>query len=102
MAVYAASKGALLLTRSAAVELAEFRIRVNAVAPGLTETSLVRTWIGCQTDPAAFERRLTETIPLGRLGIPEDVAAAVAYLAADESAHVTGVSIPVDGGYTAL
>jgi NAD(P)-dependent dehydrogenase (short-subunit alcohol dehydrogenase family) len=102
MSVYAASKGALLaLTRSAAVELAEFGIRVNAVAPGLTDTELMRQWIARQPDPEGFERGLAAAIPQRRFGTPEDVAAAVAYLAADESAHVTGASIPVDGGYTA-
>ncbi|HXO07683.1 MAG TPA: glucose 1-dehydrogenase [Solirubrobacteraceae bacterium] len=102
MSIYAASKGALLaLTRSAAVELAEFNIRVNAVAPGLTETPLLREWIASQPDPEAFEQRIRHTIPQRRLASASDVAAAIAYLSADESAHVTGISIPVDGGYTA-
>ena len=102
MSIYAASKGALLaLTRSAAVELAEFDIRVNAVAPGLTETPLLREWIASQPDPEAFEQRIRHTIPQRRLASASDVAAAIAYLSADESAHVTGISIPVDGGYTA-
>jgi NAD(P)-dependent dehydrogenase (short-subunit alcohol dehydrogenase family) len=102
MAIYSASKGALLaLTRAAAVELAPAGIRVNAVAPGLTATPLMEEWVGQQPNPEEFRRQLAETIPQRRLGTPEDVAAAVAYLAADESGHVTGASIPVDGGYTA-
>jgi NAD(P)-dependent dehydrogenase (short-subunit alcohol dehydrogenase family) len=102
MVVYGASKGALLaLTRGAAVELAPHNIRVNAVAPGLTATPLFDAWIGEHDDPAAFAARVAGTIPQGRFGTPEEVAAAVAYLAADESAHVTGASIPIDGGYTA-
>jgi NAD(P)-dependent dehydrogenase (short-subunit alcohol dehydrogenase family) len=102
MVVYSASKGALLgLTRGAAIELAPHNIRVNAVAPGLTATPLFDAWIGEQEDPAAFAAEVAKTIPQGRVGTPEEVAAAVAYLAADESAHVTGASIPVDGGYTA-
>lgn len=102
MAIYGAAKGALLsLTRGAAVELAPHGIRVNAVAPGLTETPLLREWIADQASPEAFRREVEATIPQGRFGTPEDVAAAVAYLAADESAHVTGVTLPVDGGYTA-
>lgn len=101
-AIYAASKGALLaLTRGAAVELAPLGIRVNAVAPGLTDTALLRDWIQGHTDPEAFRRVLQGTIPQGRFGTPDDIAAAVAYLAADESAHITGASLPVDGGYTA-
>jgi NAD(P)-dependent dehydrogenase (short-subunit alcohol dehydrogenase family) len=102
MGAYAAAKGALLsLTRVAAIEWASFGVRVNAVAPGLTDTPLVRAWIREQPDPARFEAGLVESVPLGRLARPEDVAQAIVYLASDESAHLTGASIPVDGGYTA-
>jgi NAD(P)-dependent dehydrogenase (short-subunit alcohol dehydrogenase family) len=102
MVIYGAAKGALLaLTRGAAIELAPHGIRVNAVAPGLTQTTLLEEWIADQHNPEDFRSKLASTIPQRRLGKPEDVAAAVAYLTADESAHVTGASIPVDGGYTA-
>jgi NAD(P)-dependent dehydrogenase (short-subunit alcohol dehydrogenase family) len=100
--VYGATKGALhALTRGAAVELAPYGIRVNSVAPGLTETPMVRTWIEEQADPEAFRARHAATIPQGRFATPEEVAAAVLYLASDESASVIGASISVDGGYTA-
>jgi NAD(P)-dependent dehydrogenase (short-subunit alcohol dehydrogenase family) len=102
MVVYGASKGAILaLTRGAAVELAPLGIRVNAVAPGMTATPMFETYLAGQPDGEATRRRVEEAIPQGRLAVPGDVAAAVAYLAADESAHVTGTSIPLDGGYTA-
>ncbi|HEX6349471.1 MAG TPA: glucose 1-dehydrogenase [Candidatus Dormibacteraeota bacterium] len=102
MGAYAAAKGALLsLTRIAAIEWAGFGVRVNAVAPGLTETPLIRAWIDEQPDPAGFRSQLVASVPQGRLASPEDVAQAIVYLASDESAHVTGASIPVDGGYTA-
>lgn len=102
MAVYSAAKGALLaLTRTAAIELAPHGIRVNAVAPGFTATPLYDAWLAEQDDPEAAAAQAASAIPQGRVGTPEDVAAAVAYLAADESGHVTGASIPVDGGYTA-
>jgi NAD(P)-dependent dehydrogenase (short-subunit alcohol dehydrogenase family) len=102
MVVYGASKGALLaLTRGAAVELARHNVRVNAVAPGMTATPLFDAWIAQHDDPDAFAAEIANAIPQGRVGTPEEVAAAVAYLAADESAHVTGASIPIDGGYTA-
>jgi NAD(P)-dependent dehydrogenase (short-subunit alcohol dehydrogenase family) len=101
-AVYGASKGALhALTRGAAVEWAPLGIRVNAVAPGLTETPMIRVWIEGQDDPSQFRREREASIPLGRFAAPEDVASAVVYLASDEARSVTGASITVDGGYTA-
>ena len=102
MGLYAAAKGALLaLTRTAAIEWARQGVRVNAVAPGLTRTQLVRTWIDDQPDPAAFEKPLMSTIPQGRMAEPEEVASAILFLASDESKHITGISLGVDGGYTA-
>jgi len=102
MGLYAAAKGALLaLTRTAAIEWARQGVRVNAVAPGLTRTQLVRTWIDGQPDPAAFEQQVVSSIPQGRMAEPEEVASAILFLAGDESKHITGISLPVDGGYTA-
>jgi NAD(P)-dependent dehydrogenase (short-subunit alcohol dehydrogenase family) len=101
MGVYGASKAALLaLTRTAALELAP-AVRVNAVAPGATNTGMMRAWIDQQPDPGRFEEQLVSTIPQGRLASPDDVASAVLFLASDESSHVTGTFIAVDGGYTA-
>jgi NAD(P)-dependent dehydrogenase (short-subunit alcohol dehydrogenase family) len=102
MAVYAASKGAVhSLTRSAAVELAPRQIRVNDVAPGMTRTPLYESWLAGTPDSDRTERDVVSRIPLGRLAIPDDVAAAVAYLVSDDSRYVTGTTITVDGGYTA-
>jgi NAD(P)-dependent dehydrogenase (short-subunit alcohol dehydrogenase family) len=102
MSIYAASKGALLsLTRGAAVDLAQYGIRVNAVAPGLTETPMMRAWVESQSDPSVFRVRLAADIPQGRFASPGDVAAAILFLASDESGHITGASLPVDGGFTA-
>ena len=102
MGIYSATKGAILsLTRAAAIELAPFGIRVNAVAPGMTKTPLYDAWLAGQADPVAVEQETIAKVPLHRLAIPSDVAAAVAYLASDDAAYLTGVSIAVDGGYTA-
>jgi NAD(P)-dependent dehydrogenase (short-subunit alcohol dehydrogenase family) len=102
MSLYSASKGALLsLTRAAAVELAPRNIRVNAVAPGMTRTPLYEAWLAQQPDPAQTEMSVLAGIPQGRLATAEDVAAAIAFLASDDAAHITGASLPVDGGYTA-
>lgn len=102
MAIYSASKGALLaLTTAAAVELAPHDIRVNAVAPGMARTPLYDAWLAAQPDPAATEEQVAAAIPLRRIAEPADVAAAVSYLASPGAGYVTGVSLPVDGGYLA-
>ncbi|MDF0532341.1 glucose 1-dehydrogenase [Tsukamurella sp. 8F] len=102
LTAYTASKGALLAyTRGAAVELAPHNIRVNAVAPGMTRTPLIDSWLADQPDPTAALDGVVSAIPLGRLGTVADTASAVSYLASTEASYLTGVSIPVDGGYTA-
>ncbi len=89
---YSAAKAGLgLLTRNLAVELGPVGIRVNVVAPGTVRT---RVWDG-QTGGAD---RLRPLYPLGRVGEPADIAAAVAFLASDDAAWITGVTLPVDGG----
>ena len=90
---YAASKAGLIgLTKSMARELAARNITVNVVAPGFIPTD-----INAAMDEALRER-LRTLIPLGRFGTAEDVAGAVAFLASEEAAYITGVVLPVDGG----
>ena len=102
MTIYGATKGALLsLTRGAAIDLARYSIRVNAVAPGLTQTPLFEAWLAAQADPERFREATVATIPQHRFASPQDVASAILYFASDESSHVTGASLAVDGGYTA-
>jgi NAD(P)-dependent dehydrogenase (short-subunit alcohol dehydrogenase family) len=95
---YCASKHAVEgLTKAMAVELAPHDIRVNAVAPTFVETPLTAPFLA---DPA-FRAQVVRQIPLGRTGRPEDVAAAVVYLASPAARMVTGTSLRVDGGWTA-
>ena len=102
MGVYSASKGAILaFTKAAAIDLAPFDIRVNAVAPGMTRTPLYQEWLEGLPDPEAEAERVAAAIPMGRIAEPEDVAAVVKFLASEEAAYLTGVSIPVEGGYLA-
>ena len=97
-AAYSASKGAILaLTRAMAIELAPYKITVNAVCPGPTYTDML-----LEATDAAQREELTATAPLGRLGQPEDVAGAVLYLASEESDWCTGQAISVDGGMSIL
>ena len=91
---YSCTKHALIgLTRSLAMELAPSGIRVNCVAPGVIETDMVKV-LGEET-----LKDLAEQTPLGRLGKPEDIAAAVAYLASDKASFVTGQVLAVDGAF---
>ena len=100
--VYSSTKGAVeSLSRGAAVEWAGSGIRVNCVAPGLTETPMVSRWLEDQDDPKTFRARIEQTIPLNRIATPAEVASAVLYLASDEANAITGASLLVDGGYVA-
>src|SRR3546814_16984897 len=80
-----------------AVELAPDRIRVNAVCPVIGETALMETFMGVPDTPEN-RRKFEATIPLGRFSTPRDIANAVAFLASDEAAFLTGVTLEVDGG----
>ena len=98
VAAYNVSKGALLqFNRSISVEYGALGIRSNAVCPGLVRTEM--------TEELMKDKKLmqewSKDYPIGRFGVPEDIASACLYLASDESSFVTGVALPVDGGFTA-
>ena len=96
--VYAGSKHAVEgITKSAALEVAATGVRVNAVAPGPTDTGMLDRFTSTAENKAA----LAGSVPLARIGKPDDIAAAVLYLAADSAAFVTGQILTVDGGKTA-
>jgi len=98
LGAYVASKSAVsALTRVAALELADRGITVNAVCPGSIDTAITDSQDFADTDWDAYVR----TIPLGRRGLPVEVAHAVLYLVADESRYVTGTNLVIDGGIAA-
>jgi NAD(P)-dependent dehydrogenase (short-subunit alcohol dehydrogenase family) len=93
---YHASKAAVMgMSRNAAINYATEGVRVNSIHPGLIGTEMVRA---LEPDRIADTLRMT---PMRRMGTPEEVAAGVVFLASDEATFITGVALPIDGGYTA-
>ena len=102
LAVYCASKaGVVNLTRALALELSP-AIRVNCVCPGYVDTDMVRRdVIDVAADPQAVERALAASAPLNRIAAPQEIAAAILYLASDNARFMTGSALQIDGGTTA-
>ena len=104
--IYSVAKAAVLqLTKVAAADLAQFGIRVNAVCPGFITTNIFTASASLEGDQktkgqAIVEKLAAKTQPVARPGRPEDIAAAVAYLASDDAGFVTGTQIVIDGGMT--
>ena len=96
IAPYVASKhGVVGLTKAAALEYARQHIRVNAVAPGTTLTPVNERWVADEQT----RQRITGGIPLGRVADPSEIAETILWLCSDAASYVTGVTLPVDGGY---
>jgi len=93
---YSASKFAVVgLTTAAALDMAPYGVRVNAICPGTTLTPMIEQWFA--SAPGA-EDAAAASIPMGRLAVPDDMAAAASWLLSDAAAYVTGQAIPIDGG----
>lgn len=103
--VYSAAKFAVVgLTKSLAQTFAPDGVRVNVICPGLTDTPMAFNFTSRSGDPAeaaANERKLLAAVPLGRLCRPDEIAHAALWLASDDASFVTGVALPIDGGFTA-
>ena len=101
-ASYSASKGAVIaLTRQVAMDFVEQGIRVNCLCPGTVDSPWVGRLLDMAADPVAARQTLVARQPMGRLGTPEEVAAAALYLASDDAAFITGTGLVIDGGLTA-
>lgn len=99
---YIAAKGAIIsLTRTMAVDFATDGIRVNALAPGAIDTPMLRRSFARHADPAPVREASRQRHAMKRFGAAEEVAAAALYLASDDASYVTGVVLPVDGGWLA-
>jgi NAD(P)-dependent dehydrogenase (short-subunit alcohol dehydrogenase family) len=101
LSVYCASKAAVInLTRAMALETAP-QVRVNCVCPGYVDTDMIRRdFIDRSNDPAAAEAMLEEVAPLRRMARPEEIAAAIGYLAGEDAGFITGAALSIDGGTT--
>ena len=99
MIAYATSKSALTsFTSSLSLDLAKFKIRVNAIAPGAVRTKMIETLKKEINNDKAFNIRMTETHPLGRIAKPEEIAKSICFLASEDASFITGIILPVDGG----
>jgi NAD(P)-dependent dehydrogenase (short-subunit alcohol dehydrogenase family) len=99
LAAYSSTKGALIsLARALAVDYACEGIRVNSIAPGTIDSSMLHDFVTAQNDPQETRRRFDDIQPRGSIGTIEEVVNVVAFLASDESSLINGANLPVDGG----
>jgi NAD(P)-dependent dehydrogenase (short-subunit alcohol dehydrogenase family) len=100
--IYVASKGAVaMLSKSVALDYAQYGIRVNCVCPGITDTPMLQHHVQTSLDPRQTLRERLDRVPLDRLLSPADIASAILFLCGDESSGITGTTLVVDGGYLA-
>jgi NAD(P)-dependent dehydrogenase (short-subunit alcohol dehydrogenase family) len=100
---YSATKAALRsLARTWTSEFKDRKIRTNVLSPGTVETPMFDGQFPSKEGAAEAKKQITATIPLGRQGLPEEIAGAALFLASDQSSYVAGIDLPVDGGLTAV
>jgi NAD(P)-dependent dehydrogenase (short-subunit alcohol dehydrogenase family) len=92
----------VLLAKALALDYATQNIRVNAICPGIIDTPMLRAFADSMPDPGAAWAEYGAAQPMGRLGTAEECANAALWLASDEASFITGVALPIDGGFTAM
>jgi NAD(P)-dependent dehydrogenase (short-subunit alcohol dehydrogenase family) len=98
---YSATKGGqIAMTKSMAIDLAPYAVRVNAICPGWIATPLVDDWFSQQEDEAASRTYIYGQHPMGRIGTTEECGRAALFLATEDASFITGVALPLDGGVT--
>lgn len=101
--IYCATKGAaVLLAKALALDYATQNIRVNALCPGVIDTPMLEYFANSRPDPAAAWAEYSASQPMGRLGTAQECAQAALWLCSDDASFITGVALPVDGGFTAM
>lgn len=102
LASYCASNGGVvLLTKEMALDYAEYNIRVNCLCPGFIDTDMFKTYLDKQVNPEETRRNFSKMAPMNKIGNPEDIAYPALFLASDAASFITGIALPVDGGYSA-
>ncbi|ESX09694.1 MULTISPECIES: SDR family NAD(P)-dependent oxidoreductase [unclassified Mesorhizobium] len=102
LAAYCASKGAVvLLTRAMALDHAKEQISINAICPGAVDTPMLVSAHNTPVTADEILRRNIDSIPQGRVATPKEIASLTVFLASQEARHITGVAVPIDGGFTA-
>lgn len=92
--------GSIAMTKAMALDLGQYGIRVNCICPAMCDSPLLRQWLNQQPNKEEILRTSAAKHPLGRIGQPEDIGRAAAFLASQDASFITGVMLPVDGGFT--
>ena len=100
--MYSGCKGATIaFAKALAREVARSNVTVNTICPGPTDTPAMDAFVGSGEQGQKIRDAMVRGVPLGRIGVPDDIAGAVAFLASPQASFITGVTLPIDGGRSA-